>query len=83
MGDGPVRAAGHYWKHNERVELLIKNCGPIVEHTNQDRVYYDLGRGSIVMPHREQFTTLGVRGTIHKDSNRQPSNVRITAPDVA
>ncbi len=51
----PLRAPGHQWEQNERVERLIKNCGVEVDHTNQDRVFYDLGRDLIVMPHREQF----------------------------
>ena len=51
----PRRAAGHQWERNERVEKLVKNCGAEVEHASQDRVYYDLGRDLIMMPHREQF----------------------------
>ena len=51
----PLRSAGHEWERNERVEKLLKNCGAEVEHANQDRVFYDLGRDLIVMPHREQF----------------------------
>ncbi|MDE0107914.1 MAG: zincin-like metallopeptidase domain-containing protein [Bryobacterales bacterium] len=53
----PLREGGHQWERNERVEQLIRNCGARVEHTNQDRVFYDLGRDLIVMPHREQFTS--------------------------
>ena len=53
----PLREAGHQWEQNERVEKLIKNCGVAVEHTNQDRVFYDLGRDLIVLPHREQFSS--------------------------
>ena len=51
----PLRKPGHQWERNERVEKLIKNCGAAVEHNHQDRVFYDLGRDLIVMPHREQF----------------------------
>ena len=51
----PLRKAGHQWERNERVEKLIKNCGAALEHNHQDRVFYDLGRDLIVMPHREQF----------------------------
>ena len=51
----PLRVPGHLWEQNERVEWLIKNCGAEVEQTNQDRVFYDLGRDLIVMPHRQQF----------------------------
>lgn len=51
----PLRETGHQWERNERVEKLIKNCGAAVEHNHQDRVFYDLGRDLIVMPHREQF----------------------------
>ena len=51
----PVRAAGPQWERSERVEKLFKNCGAEREHACQDRVYYDLGRDLIVLPHREQF----------------------------
>ncbi len=51
----PVRAAGAQWERSERVEKLFKNCGAEREHASQDRVYYDLGRDLIVLPHREQF----------------------------
>jgi len=53
----PLREGGHQWERNERAELVVKNCGAEVEHTLQDRVFYDLGRDLIVMPHREQFTS--------------------------
>ena len=53
----PLREGGHRWERNERAELVIENCGADVEHTVQDRVFYDLARDRIVMPHREQFTS--------------------------
>ena len=51
----PARGSGHEWERNARVEKLFKNCGAQREHVNQDRVFYDLGRDVIVMPHRQQF----------------------------
>ena len=51
----PLKSAGHEWERNERVEKLFKNCGAALEHNHQDRVFYDLGRDLIVMPHRQQF----------------------------
>ena len=53
----PLPEAGHQWEQNERVEKLIKNCGVAIEHATQDRVFYDMGRDVIVLPHREQFPT--------------------------
>jgi len=53
----PLREGGHQWDRNEQVEALFENCGARVEHVKQDRVFYDLGRDLIVMPHREQFTS--------------------------
>ena len=35
-----LREPGHQWERNERVELLIRNCGARVEHTKQDRVFW-------------------------------------------
>ena len=51
----PLRQPGHQWERSERAEKLFKNCGAALEHNHQDRVFYDLGRDLIVMPHREQF----------------------------
>ena len=49
------RAAAHAWDRHEEAERIFEGCGATVEHTGENRAYYDLRRDRIVLPFRAQF----------------------------
>ncbi len=45
------------WDSHEGAERVFREAGAVVEHSDANRAYYDLGRDRIVLPLREQFAS--------------------------
>ena len=52
---GLRRAAAHGWERHEEAERVFKRSGAVIEHTGENRAYFDLRRDRIVLPFKEQF----------------------------
>lgn len=51
----PSRPPAVSWQNHEEAERLIRRTGVAIDHTSEQRAYFDLQRDRIIMPHREQF----------------------------
>ena len=51
-GGGPRPAA---WDGHREADLVLERSGARIEHSGEDRAYYDLRRDRIVLPYKEQF----------------------------
>ena len=51
----PRRVASYQWDSHEDADRLFQRLGAVIEHTGDDRSYYDLRRDRIVLPPREWF----------------------------
>lgn len=49
------RPRAQSWNRHEEAERVFKRSGAVIEHTGEDRAYFDLRRDRIVLPFREQF----------------------------
>lgn len=50
-----VRRSAETWDRHEDAERVFRNVGAVVQHSGDDRAYYDLARDRIVLPYRDQF----------------------------
>lgn len=50
-----VRRDEQAWTVHERAEQVLKEAGAAVEHSAENRAFYDLARDRIVLPFRDQF----------------------------
>lgn len=53
----PRRQRSYQWDSHEDADRLFERLGAVIEHTGDDRSYYDLRRDRIVLPPREWFPT--------------------------
>ena len=51
----PKRAPAPAWNRHEEAERVFKRSGAVIEHTGEDRAYFDLQRDRIVLPFKQQF----------------------------
>ena len=51
----PRRFGTHAWDSHEEAERVLKRTGAVIEHSGDNRAYYDLRRDRIVLPFKEQF----------------------------
>ena len=51
----PRRARRHCWDSHEEAERVLERSGAVIEHSGDNRAYYDLRRDRVVLPFREQF----------------------------
>ena len=51
----PRRVGTYAWDSHEEVERVLKRSGVVIEHSGDNRAYYDLRRDRIVLPFKEQF----------------------------
>ena len=49
------RLSAEDWDPVEAAEKVLKHSGATVQHSGDDRAYYDLARDRIVLPYRDQF----------------------------
>ena len=49
------RAAAAAWDGHREADLVLERSGARIEHSGEDRAYYDLRGDRIVLPYREQF----------------------------
>lgn len=52
----PQRPGSYTWDKHDDAERLLKRCGALIEHTSEDRAWYDLSRDRIVVPHKSHFS---------------------------
>ena len=51
----PRRVSARGWDRHEAAERVFKQSGAVIEHSGDNRAYYDLRRDRIVLPFKEQF----------------------------
>ena len=51
----PERPSKMAWAGHEGAEQLIKRTGARIEHSGEDRAFYDIGGDRIVLPYKERF----------------------------
>ena len=49
------RDAAHAWDRHAGAERVLRCSGAVIEHTGENRAYFDLQRDRIVLPFRQQF----------------------------
>ena len=49
------RRSAEQWSPIEAAEQVLKHSGAKIQHSSDDRAYYDLARDRIVLPYRDQF----------------------------
>ena len=49
------RAAVKAWDGHREADRVLERSGARIEHSGEDRAFYDLGRDRIVLPYKEQF----------------------------
>ncbi len=55
LPDRQLPAARQDWDAHEGAEKVLRKAGAVVEHSRENRAYYDLGRDRIVLPYKSQF----------------------------
>ena len=48
-------AASHAWNRHEAAEQVLRRSGAVIEHTGEERAYFDLRRDRVVLPFKQQF----------------------------
>ena len=51
----PRRVSARGWDRHEGADRIFKQCGAVIEHSGDNRAYYDLRRDRVVLPFKEQF----------------------------
>ena len=51
----PRRVSARGWDRHEGADRMFKQCGAVIEHSGDNRAYYDLRRDRVVLPFKEQF----------------------------
>ena len=51
----PRRVSARGWDRHEAAERVFKQSGAVIEHSGDNRAYYDLRRDRVVLPFKEQF----------------------------
>ena len=51
----PGRVTARAWASHEAAERVPARSGAVIEHTGENRAYYDLRRDRVVLPFKEQF----------------------------
>ena len=49
------RRSAETWDPVEKAEKALKHSGAAIQHSGDDRAYYDLARDRIILPYRDQF----------------------------
>ena len=49
------RRSAETWDRHEEAEQVFRKAGAVVEHSGDNRAFYDLQRDRIILPYREQF----------------------------